>query len=292
MNFIYIMVPVFIIFSTSLCNMSIMNNPGSEAYPPGYYQDDPLPDKTAYLTFDDGPSDWTDEILDVLKKENVKVTFFISADWAPHSTRENNDFKRYRNTLIRIIKEGHSLGNHTIDHRDLAPMKPEQIASEFDANQQLLDNELGKDSVKMTLIRPPFGSPWYDKHSETEKAKVGNVIRLRGIIIMWSRHFDSGDSKDWVSGDWYQEARRVNINDAEFRKRMWWIYERIITRANGKGMIILFHDTHLTTMEVLRSVIDKLKSEGYKFATAEEFVKWKWKKSSAALVKMNKEGAH
>lgn len=283
MKAISVLFPVLFMF---LCTTGITGDSGSPAYPPGFYEDDPLPDKTAYLTFDDGPSEWTDSILDVLRKEKIKATFFICGDWAPHSTREENDFRKFRGTLVRMIRDGHAIGNHTADHRDLARLEPGQIAAEFDENQQLLDRELGKDSVKMTLIRPPFGSPWYNGYQEADRIKVGKEIKSRGIIFMWSRHFDSGDSKDWVKGDWYKEAPRVNIDDAEFKKRMGWIYERVINRANGKGMVILFHDTHLTTMEILRSVIDKLKSEGYRFATAEDFVKWKWNKSSAELLKL------
>jgi len=288
MKFPYVMLTLFVILSvTSLCDNVIAENSGSPVFPPGYYEDDPLPDKTVYLTFDDGPSEWTETILNILKKENIKGTFFICGDWAPHSTREDNDFRKYRSILIRMIKEGHTIGNHTVDHKDLARLTPEQIARELDDNQELLNKELGKDSIRMTLIRPPFGSPWYDKYSEADKIKVGNIIRSHGIMILWSRHFDSGDSKDWVKGDWYKETPKVNIDNAEFKKRMSWIYDRIINRANGKGMIILSHDTHLTTMEILPNVIEKLKSEGYKFATAEDFVKWKWGKSSAELLKIN-----
>jgi len=280
---------IILFFTTTIffCNPRHSIDAGSSAYPPGFYEDDNLPDKTVCLTFDDGPSEWTDEILNILHKENVKGTFFICGDWAPHSTRENNDFKKYRTTLLRMLKEKHAVGNHTVDHKDLAKLTPDKIAREFDENQELLDKELGKDSVKLTLIRPPFGSPWYDRYSENEKIKVGNAIRTRGILVMWSRHFDSGDSKDWVKGDWYKEAPRINIDNSEFRKRMNWIYNRVITRSNGRGMIILFHDTHLTTLEILPSIIERLKGEGYKFMTAEELIKWKWEKGSAELIGQN-----
>jgi len=272
------------VLMTFFCNSYPSANAGSSAYPPGFYEDDTLPDHTVYLTFDDGPSEWTDEILNILKRENVKGTFFICGDWAPHSTRVDNDFKKYKTTLLRMIKEGNSLGNHTIDHKDLARLTPDEIARELDENQALLAKELGKDSVKLTLIRPPFGSPWFDNYSEAEKIKVGDVIRSRGAIIMWSRHFDSGDSKDWVKGDWYKDAPKVNIDDTEFTKRMHLIYERIITRANGKGIVILFHDTHLTTREILPVIIEKLKKSGYRFDTAEDLIKWKFNKSSSDLI--------
>ncbi len=275
----------FLITMTSCAGPHSAADTVSSAYPPGYYEDDPLPDKTVYLTFDDGPSEWTDEILNILKKENVKGTFFLCGDWAPHSTKENSDFKKFKTTLIRMIKDGHALGNHSLDHKDLTRLSPEKIALEFDENQALLDKELGKDSLKLTLIRPPFGAPWFSIYSEAAKVKVGDVIKSRGAVIMWSKNFDSGDSKSWVKGDWYKETPKTDVDNAEFRKRMHWIYERVISRADGKGIVILFHDTHLTTMEILPQVIEKLKSSGYKFATAEELIKWKYRKGSAELIR-------
>src|ERR1700744_6640165 len=58
------------------------------------------------LTFDDGPNAHTDEVLDVLKKYNVKATFFIVGDMA----------HKHPATLKRIADEGHLLANHTADH--------------------------------------------------------------------------------------------------------------------------------------------------------------------------------
>lgn len=86
-----------LILSASSCKL--LKSPPTKypyAFPPGCYNDDPIPEKTAYLTFDDGPSDWTAAILDILKKDEVKATFFICGDWAPKSDRVNNYFKKYR----------------------------------------------------------------------------------------------------------------------------------------------------------------------------------------------------
>jgi hypothetical protein len=62
------------------------------------------------------------------------------------------------------------------------------------------------------------------------------------------------------------------------------IYVRLISRANGNGIVVLFHDTHTTTMDILGKIIEKLKSEGYMFGTLEDYVNWRWHKSRAALV--------
>lgn len=264
---------------------SISVKPGvNDAYPPGYYEDDPLPDKTAYLTFDDGPSDWTAGILDILKKENIRATFFICGDWAPHSSRVNNYFKKYRDVLIRMIKEGHAVGNHTAHHSNLAYLTPEKTARQFDANQELLNKELGPDTITMTLIRPPAGFPWYYPVSTEIREKVGRIIRSRGVVIMWSRHFDSRDSHEWVQGEWYEKGPRIYMGKKAFKDKMHRIYVRLIDRAVGKGMVILFHDTHPTTMDILPAIIGRLKKEGYHFGTMEDYVKWRFGKSSADII--------
>ncbi len=51
----------------------------NDAYPSDFYRDDPLPDKTAYLTFD-GPTEWTYDILNTLSNENMYAAFFICAE--------------------------------------------------------------------------------------------------------------------------------------------------------------------------------------------------------------------
>ena len=278
---------LFIITSVSLfaCRMEkIIEVKSSDAHPAGYYRDDPLPDKTAYLTFDDGPSDWTDGILDVLRKENIKATFFICGDWAPKSNRINNDFKKYHTSLLRMIREGNVLGNHTIDHKNLAALKPEEIRKQFAENQELLNKEIGFEAPQMTIVRPPFGSPWHNPQSFAAMSKVGKIIKSIGVIAMWSRHFDSSDSMEWVRGEWFENGPRIYMGDKEFKEKMHRIYRRIIDWANGKGIVILFHDTHPTTMDILPSIINQLKREGYHFATMEDFVHWKYNMSSQEIV--------
>lgn len=253
-------------------------------YATGYYESDPTPHKMAYLTFDDGPSDWTAGILDILKKENIPATFFVCGAGGDETDLSHNRFRRYRDVLSRMIREGHVIGNHTLNHQNLAKLTPDQITKEIDDNQILLNQELKDDAPLMTLIRPPYGSPFMGPSSLEVRQKVGMTLRKKGVVMLWSKHFDSSDSKEWVRGEWYEEGPRVNINDDEFKAKMHRIYVRLIARANGNGIVVLFHDTHPTTMDILAKVIDKLKTEGYSFGTLENYVKWRWHKSSAALV--------
>ncbi|MBP1751127.1 MAG: polysaccharide deacetylase, partial [Deltaproteobacteria bacterium] len=131
-----------------------------QEYALGYYESDPTPYKIAYLTFDDGPTDWTAGILDILKKEKVPATFFVCGAWGDEKNLSHNRFRKYRDVLIRMVREGHIIGNHTLNHQNLAKLPPENIAKEIDDNQILFNQELKEYAQPMTLIRPPYGSPF------------------------------------------------------------------------------------------------------------------------------------
>lgn len=262
---------------------NLYSAPGKQ--PIGFYPGDPIPDNTVYLTFDDGPSDWTNRILDTLKSRNVRATFFICANWMPRSTNEYNSFRRYRPTLERMIREGHAIGNHSRSHQNFTPLTSSQIARQLDSNQEIFNRELGEFSFPLTLIRPPFGDPWMSSRDEETILKTGRVIYKRGLIILWSRHFNILDSMDWVQGDWYREGDKINIRHEEFQARMNTIYNRVFSKAKGNGMVILLHDTHRTTAEVLPRIIDKLLEMGYEFQTIEDYVLWRWNKSSLEIAR-------
>ncbi|MDH4263326.1 MAG: polysaccharide deacetylase family protein [Spirochaetia bacterium] len=256
-------------------------------YPLGFYADDALPNQTVYLTFDDGPSDWTDEILDTLHENNIKATFFICANWQPKSKTNRNSFIKYQETLERMIAEGNVLGNHTKNHYNLSNLSSVNIEKQLDENQQLLKDALGLKAPQMTLIRTPFGQPWMSETPPEVKIKVANAIKSRGLVMMWSRHFNSNDSKNWVKGEWYEKGKHIDVDEKEFKRKMLEIYNRLINRSNGKGMVILFHDTHLTTVKILPEIIQTLKIKGYHFATLEEYVQWRWRMDSKNLIMLS-----
>ncbi len=256
----------------------------SDAYPKGFYSGDSLPEKSAYLTFDDGPSDWTESILDILKQEDVKATFFISAYWNNRKMIGRNSFQKQKKALQRMVKEGHVIGSHTSHHKVLTVLTPAEIRYQFSYNQDLLNKVLGEDSPVMTIIRLPLGRPWSNRSSLNKKKYVGSIISKIGIVAMWSRKFDSTDSWDWAKGEWYRSSSRVDEKNPSFIHKRERIYNRIAANADGKGMIILMHDTHLATRDVLPSVIKELKRKGYKFYTMEDFVVWKYGKSSREIL--------
>ena len=78
--------------------------------------------KEAALTFDDGPDNiFTPKILDILKQNNIKATFFIIGNRA----------KVYPEIVKRIVAEGHAIGNHSWDHPDLDKLSPDNVKYEI-----------------------------------------------------------------------------------------------------------------------------------------------------------------
>ena len=117
------------------------------------------------LTFDDGPTPVTAEILDVLKARGVKATFFLCGAAA----------ERHPELVRRIRDEGHAIGNHTWSHPYLHLMRGKDIASEIDRTQDSLERITGS---RPTMFRPPFGVRWFP---------LWGLLRERGLtMVLWS----------------------------------------------------------------------------------------------------------
>ncbi len=125
------------------------------------------------LTFDDGPhSEKTRDILDVLKENNVKATFFIVGE----NVKGNEDI------IERIIADGHEIGNHTFDHKYLFKVDRGIMEREID----LCDDEIFNYSeYNATLFRPPGG---------IYNDELMAVCSERGYdMVLWSV-----DTRDWA----------------------------------------------------------------------------------------------
>ncbi len=254
----------------------------SQYWPQGYYPGDPIPDHTIYLTFDDGPCDFTAQILDILKEEEVHATFFMNSydkDDPFHADTGKNLMFRYADVLRRMVDEGHAIGNHTYSHRDLARLSPRQIDFQLSTLQRQLAEVLGDKTPRIYLIRPPFGSPWLGNWNTMEqREKVRIALEQRGLVMLWTPGWDSSDSADWAKGEWYNaSARRYEPGSPSYELKMLREVKRILRRADGiAGGIILMHDTHPTSRDVLKSLIEELKRRGYGFGTLEDYCRWRW----------------
>lgn len=173
------------------------------------------------LTFDDGPSVYTNKLLDILKKNNVKATFFVLGKSA----------KVQKNTLLRTFQEGHQIGNHSWDHKDLKKLSKASVEQQIYETNDVIKSITG---VAPKVMRPPYGS---FNSTVTETAKMP--------IILWNL-----DPLDW-------KDRNANV-----------VAERI-SKATPKS-IVLAHDIHQTTVESIPAVINSLKSKGYNLVTIEE----------------------
>lgn len=136
--------------------------------------DIPNSEKKIYLTFDDGPIPMVTEwVLDLLKSNNVKATFFCIGD----------NIKKHPEIYKRILIEGHQTGNHTFNH--LNGWKTE--TNHYIDNFKLCETEHSKLNTEHSfLFRPPYGKI---------KPSQSKVVRNLGYkIIMWdvlSYDFDS-----------------------------------------------------------------------------------------------------
>lgn len=129
-------------------------------------------DKYIYLTFDEGyEAGYTSQILDTLKENDIKATFFITAHY----------FNTQPELVQRMINEGHIVGNHTVNHKSMPDLTEEQIKAEImDLHTAIYE----KFQYEMKYIRPPMG-----EFSE----KTLSVINSFGYkTVMWSFAYE-----DW-----------------------------------------------------------------------------------------------
>lgn len=189
------------------------------------------------LTFDDGPSRYTSQILDTLDRYNVKATFFAIG----------YNVDRYPGVARRIVQEGHALENHTYSHPLLAPMEPPaQIRAQIERASASIEKATGETP---TLFRPPHGwrSPWMS--SELKKDNF--------TIVTWTVSPD-----DW----------RQDISAATVAKRVLYKTQSgsIILLHDGLETKETFRKDQ--TIDALPTIITELKNRGYHFVTVPELI--------------------
>ena len=193
--------------------------------------------KRAFLTFDDGPSDVTPIILDTLKQENIKATFFVLGQ----RVEQKPDMVK------RMYDEGHFIANHGYSHvYDSIYSSKEAVLDEFNKCNTAVQNAIGDNEYNSHLFRFPGGSIG-GKYSEL-KLQAKDLLKQNGI-----------ESVDWnaLNGD-----AETNDLTPEFE------LERLQCTVQGKNsVVILMHDSPLkkVTAESLSQLIGYLRNEGYEF---------------------------
>ncbi|KAF9919502.1 hypothetical protein FBU30_010936 [Linnemannia zychae] len=103
---------------------------------------------TIAMTFDDGPFEYTNQLLDILKENNVKATFFVNGDNIGY-------IYQYDWVVKRTYNEGHQIGSHTWGHANLATLTLNQIRDQMNELDTALKSIIG---VRPVYMRPPYGA--------------------------------------------------------------------------------------------------------------------------------------
>ena len=149
--------------------------------------------KYIYLTFDEGyEAGYTSKILEVLKNNQVKATFFITAHYV--NTQEE--------LVKQMIEEGHIVGNHTVNHKSMPDLTDEQIKSEV---MNLHTTIYEKYGYEMKYIRPPKG--------EYSERTVNFTNTLGYKTVMWSFAYDDWDEKKQGREEYAKEKILKNIHN-------------------------------------------------------------------------------
>jgi peptidoglycan/xylan/chitin deacetylase (PgdA/CDA1 family)/uncharacterized caspase-like protein len=209
---------------------------GARKPPSGEVFGNDLPPKTLVLTFDDGPhARYTDQILEILKKYDLKAVFFeVGRNLGPETTDPSAKLATTAAVSQRILEQGSTLGNHSYSHPVLSKMGEEAYTREIETTNNLLNSILKQPPL---LFRPPYGA--------TNAAIVAKVQADKMKSILWNV-----DSQDWADPVPSSIEQRV-VQEVE---------------KNGRG-IILFHDIHKITIDVLPTVIETLEKDGYRFTS-------------------------
>jgi peptidoglycan/xylan/chitin deacetylase (PgdA/CDA1 family) len=193
--------------------------------------------RSVYLTFDDGPNGYTEEILKILKSKNAHATFFL--------IKGNID---KRPTLLKeIVKSGNSVGCHSVSHRvDVFFSSPKVAVREMKMCQRAIYD---KTRIHTPLIRVPFGSFPHLTHDIKKGLEDAD-------FVYWDWNIDS---EDWINNNPEQ------------------VYTNIIKQLNfaeKKGYVptVLLHDKKVT-VDMLPKLLDYLNEKGYKIKSITNTVK-------------------
>lgn len=200
--------------------------------------------KLVALTFDDGPSQYTSKLLDALKKHDAKATFFVVGSRLGSSSS---------NALLkRMDDEGHVVGNHSQNHKNLRYLSANNVADEMFAAAKRIKDAIGHYPV---VMRCPGGN-----YNSTVKsyAKSINVP-----IIQWDL-----DTVDWRDRNKTTVVNRVKKNVKD-------------------GSIVLMHDLYSTTVNAAIELIPYLQNQGYTLVTVPELLAAKYDTVEAGKVYFN-----
>ncbi len=223
-----------------------------------------------HLTFDDGPQlPETQQILDTLKKNNVKATFLVTMEHFPSlaaGKQPSEDELKLLKLIERMKIEGHTVGSHSYEHI------PHSESAEKPKIQENLEKSY-KVISKFNLTKPipfrfPFGSGWFDVEDPQDKIwseSVQNQVIAKGYFLF---HWDI-DSWDWSA------IKRKALPES--------VLKQICSHNGG---IVLNHDIQPFTAANLQSLIDSVQMSGHQLVSHQQIINYS--KTTANLASLQK----
>ncbi|OAP65698.1 hypothetical protein AYL99_01670 [Fonsecaea erecta] len=198
---------------------------------------------TIALTYDDGPSQNTEELLNILNEAGAKATFFVTGN--SNGKGPIDTTYEWTDVIKRMIKDGHQVGSHTWSHEDMDKMGSEARRLDMAKNERALANILGKYPAYM---RPPY------LLCSNDTGCLSDMRDLGYHVISYA--FDSGD---WMTP--------TNLTAMTAR-----VDQALQSTADQQGrMLLIQHDTIRTSaIELTKHVLNVISERGWKAVTVGE----------------------
>lgn len=188
--------------------------------------------KTIYLTFDDGPTEYTNKLLNLLKKYKIKATFFCVANFS----------KNKKDIIKKMKKDGHIIALHSLKHKNSMLQGIFETKKDLEKSLEIMK----KLNIEIKYYRPPWGDAnWY----LLKKLKKENIK-----CILWNVM-----AEDWEAGTTEEIIARKLLSRVKGGD--------IICLHDGRGK----NEAPLKTIHALEKVIPIFLEKGFEFKTIDEY---------------------
>jgi peptidoglycan/xylan/chitin deacetylase (PgdA/CDA1 family) len=196
--------------------------------------------KQVAITFDDGPSRWTAEILNTFRAHAARATFFVLGERVGGA----------EGVLLQAVRDGHELGNHTFTHPRCSKLDAAELADELERTQARIERAVG---ARPRIVRPPHG----DGPDAVDAAAVPLGLAQ---TVLWSV-----DPEDWREPPAETIAEHV-LNVVE--------PGAIVLLHDGfSSHESPHHNTRQATVDAVRLLVPELIAAGYELVTVSELLR-------------------